>query len=385
MALLAYGLSCFASVILNVCFYALFWQNLILEVGNMKINNKAPVLVTGATGYVAGVLIKTLLAKGLTVHASVRDVKNRDKLKYLIELDEVSPGTIRFFEADLLEEGSYCEAMENCELVYHTASPFKINIEDAQKELIDPALLGTRNVLNTASTTSSVKRVVLTSSCAAIYGDNYDLKTLTQTLFTEEHWNMSSSMTHQAYSYSKTLAEKEAWRLYEAQKRWDLVVLNPSLVAGPGINPFGTSESFNLIKQFGDGRMKAGVPNFALGVVDVRDLAQAHYLLGFTSEAQGRHIISGHNTSLKQMASTLLDKFGDEYPIPKKLVPKWLVWLFGPLADKSVTRKMVSLNMNYPWLADNTKSKKLGVQYRPLAETMNDFFQQMVENQYFKK
>ena len=351
----------------------------------MKIDHKAPVLVTGATGYVAGVLIKKLLAEGLTVHATVRDVKNRDKLKYLIALDEIYPGSIQFFEADLLEEGSYQEAMNRCELVYHTASPFKINIEDAQKELLDPAILGTRNVLNTASATNSVKRVVLTSSCAAIYGDNYDLKSVSNSRFTEENWNMSSSISHQPYSFSKTLAEKESWKINKKQARWDLVVLNPSFVVGPGVNPFGTSESFNLIRKFGDGSMKGGVPNFALGVVDVRDLAQAHYLLGFTPEAEGRHIISGHNTDLKQMASTLISKFGQDYPIPKKLVPKWLVWLFGPLADKSMTRKIVSLNMNYPWKADNGKSKKIGVNYRPLSETMNDFFQQMVEHQYFKK
>ena len=95
----------------------------------------------------------------------------------------------------------------------------------------------------------SVGRVVLTSSCAAIYGDNVDLKDIPDGLFTEEIWNTSSSLDHQPYAYSKTLAEKEAWKLNEKQTRWNLVTVNPSLVIGPGITPYATSESFKIGKQ----------------------------------------------------------------------------------------------------------------------------------------
>jgi len=119
---------------------------------------------------------------------------------------------------------------------------------------------GTRNVLEEVNRTPSVKRVVLTSSCAAIYGDNADLKNTPNGIFTEDIWNTSSSLEQQAYSYSKTLAEKEAWKINKKQTRWDLVTINPSLVVGPGINPHATSESFKLVKQFGDGSMKAGAP-----------------------------------------------------------------------------------------------------------------------------
>ena len=275
-------------------------------------------MVTGATGYFAGWLVKRLLDEGMTVHAAVRDVNNSEKLKYLNTLAKDAPGEVKYFEADLLKEGSYAAAMAGCQVVFHTASPFKINVSDPQKELIDPAKLGTRNVLEEVNRTPSVKRVVLTSSCAAISGDNADLENTPNGAFTEEVWNTSSSFEHQPYSYSKTVAEREAWDIAEKQSRWDLVTINPTLVIGAGINPHGTSESFNMIKQFGDGTMKAGAPMLGFGVVDVREVAEAHFKAAFTPEAQGRYIVSGHNTDFPSMAETLLEKYGERFQFQEK-------------------------------------------------------------------
>jgi len=345
------------------------------------IDKKKPVLVTGATGYVAGWLVKKLLDEGMMVHAAVRDPQNKKKLKYLDEIAKSSKGSIRYFKTDLLEEGSFAEAMKDCELVFHTASPFTSKITDPQKELVDPAKLGTRNVLEEVNRSKTVKRVVLTSSCAAIYGDNADLKNTPNGVFTEDIWNTTSSLKHQAYSYSKTVAEQEAWRFNKAQSNWDLVVINPSLVLGPAINPESvTSESFNIVKQLGDGTAKQGAPRMGIGAVDVRDVAMAHYNAGFTPEAKGRYIVSGHNTWFLEMANVLRPKYGDKYPLPKKEMPKWLIWVVGPMLNKFLTRKSISLNMNLPFKADNSKSiKELKMIYRPLEESMNDMFQQLID------
>ncbi len=189
------------------------------------IDKTKPVLVTGATGYVAGWLVKKLLEEGFSVHAAVRDPENKQKLKPLNDIASKSKGKITYFKTDLLDEGSYAESMKDCEVVFHTASPFVTDVKDPQKELIDPAKLGTRNVLEQANKTPSVKRIVLTSSCAAIYGDNADLADTPKGKFTEKDWNTSSSLKHGPYSYSKILAEKEAWNIYEKQNQWDLVTL----------------------------------------------------------------------------------------------------------------------------------------------------------------
>ncbi len=351
----------------------------------LTYNTSNPVLVTGATGYVAGWIVKRLLDEGFTVHAAVRNPDDSDKLKYLNELAEKAAGSIRYFKADLLKENSYAEAMQGCEVIFHTASPFTLGAKDPQKELIEPAQLGTRNVLEQANQISSVKRVVLTSSCAAIYGDNADLDLVTGNSFTENDWNTTSSLSHQPYSYSKLLAEKEAWKIAKEQDRWQLVVINPSLVLGPGINPYATSASFSLVQQFGDGTMKSGMVDLGIGAVDVREVADAHMAAAFAPNAEGRYIISGHNTNFPEFAEILRNRFGDAYPFPQKTLPKWLVWVVGPFLAKNTTRKYIARNIGLPFRADNSKSiRSLGLSYRPLKTSLTEMFQQLVDSELIK-
>lgn len=346
------------------------------------IDKSKPVLVTGATGFVAGWLVKRLLEEGLTVHATVRDPSNKAKLKHLDDIAAQTPGEIRYFAADLLTDGAYAEAMQGCEVVFHTASPFTSDVKDAQKELIEPAQLGTRNVLNQANKTESVKRVVVTSSCAAIYGDNADLQQTPNGMFDESVWNTSSSLEHQAYSYSKTLAEQEAWKIAEAQDRWDLVTVNPSLIMGPSLNETPTSESFSLMKQYGDGTLEAGMPRYGIGVVDVRDVAEAHMRAAFTPEASGRYVTHGHDSDLWEIAQVLRKHYDGDYRLPKRTFPKWLIWLTGPLVNKNLTRKAVSRNAGLPFRADNSKGKReLGMTYRPLETTVTEMFQQLIDKE----
>jgi dihydroflavonol-4-reductase len=347
----------------------------------MTIDSNQTVLVTGATGYVAGWLVKNLLDAGLTVHAAVRDPDNADKVAHLNALADSAPGTLKLFKADLLDDGSYAEAMAGCSVVFHTASPFILSFDDAQKDLIDPARNGTLNVLDSVNKTESVQRVVLTSSCAAIYGDNIDLKTSGKSALDESDWNTTSSLTHQPYSYSKTLAEQAAWDTVKQQSRWDLVTINPSLVVGPGINPRSTSASLGLFKQFASGKLKAGVPAFYIAAVDVREVADAHVKAAFTPQAKGRYILSGYDTSFIEFAEILRNQFGNGYSFPQRILPKPLVWLVGPLADKSMTRAMVSRNVGHPIRFDHSKSEQeLGITYRPLKESITDFFNQLLDS-----
>jgi nucleoside-diphosphate-sugar epimerase len=352
----------------------------------LNIDKSKPVMVTGATGYVAGWLVKKLLEEGLTVHAAVRNPNKKEKVQHLIDIAEKSEGNIKFFKSDLLEVGSYKEAMQGCGVVFHTASPFTLNIKDPQKDLIDPAVKGTENVLNTANEIDSVERVVLTSSCAAIYTDAIDTVNAPGGVITEEIWNSTASLDHQPYSYSKYLAEKRAWEIAESQSRWKLVTINPSFVMGPPLNPNATtSESFNILKQFGDGTYKMGAPKMGLGMVDVRDVAEAHFQAGFNESAKGRYITSAHNTNIFDMAKELLPKYGKDYPLPKSAAPKWLLMLIGPMVNKSVTRKVIKNNVNIPWKADNSKIKnELGTDFRPMKETMEDAFQTLIDAKIFE-
>ncbi|MFT5779868.1 MAG: nucleoside-diphosphate-sugar epimerase [Crocinitomicaceae bacterium] len=341
------------------------------------IDKTKPILVTGATGYVAGRLVERLLKAGHTVHAPIRDPENPEKTKYLDAIAANNPGSIKYFKADLLDDGSYDEAIQECELVYHTASPFIRKVENAQKDLVEPAIHGTRNVLESANRAKSVKRVIVTSSCAAIYGDAVDISKMPIQILTEEIWNTTSSLEHQPYSYSKTEAEKEAWKISKEQTNWDLVTINPSFVLGPGINPYGTSESFAIVKQMGGGDFKMGTPTFNIGCIDVRDLAEAHYQAGIRPEAKGRYIISGEDSGFSELAGMVKKNFPSA-PISTRKLPKWLLWTMAPMVG--MKRKEVKLNVGYPWKADNSKGiNELGMKYRPLEETITEFFQQLVD------
>lgn len=346
-----------------------------------QIDKTKPVMVTGANGYVASWLVKKLLDEGLTVHAAVRDPGNEKKISHLKKAAENSKGKILFFKGDLMQPGSYKQAMQGCELVYHTASPFTTSVKDPQKELIEPAVKGTESVLLSAKETPSVKRVVITSSCAAIYTDCIDTVNAPGGRLTEDVWNTTASLEYQPYSYSKTLAEKKAWEITATQNQWDLITINMCLVMGPPLNPLETtSESFTLLKQMGDGTYKSGAPKLGIGVVDVRDVADAHYLAGFTSNAKGRYITSAHETNFYDIAQTLLPKYGDNFPLPKKVAPKFLLMIVGPFLNKLLTWQFIRNNIDIPWKADNSKIKKdLGITFRSLSETMNDSFQSLID------
>ncbi|MEM7040456.1 MAG: NAD-dependent epimerase/dehydratase family protein, partial [Bacteroidota bacterium] len=245
---------------------------------------------------------------------------------------------------------------------------------------------GTANVLNSANATPSVKRVVVTSSCAAIYTDCIDCESAPGGVLTEEIWNTTASLKYQPYSLSKTLAEKKAWEMMDAQSQWDVVTINPCFVMGPTLNPGkGSSESMSVLKQLGDGTMKMGVPKMGTGIVDVRDVAEAHYRAGFTPTAKGRYITAGHNTDFLEMAQVLRPKFGAQFPLPKRALPKWLLMIVGPFANKLFTRSFIRKNVNIPWKADNSKIKKeLGMKFIPLQQTMEDGFQVLIDSGVLK-
>ncbi len=349
------------------------------------IDKSKPVVVTGASGYMASWIVKILLEDGVNVHGTVRDPKDSRKVEHLTNIADGAPGRLTLFKSDLLEDGSFDKPMQDCELVIHTASPYFITgIKNPEAELIKPALEGTRNVLSSANKTPSVKRVVLTSSVVAIFGDAADITTAPGGIFTEKEWNTTSSADHQPYPYSKTVAEKEAWAIANDQQQWDLVVINPGWITGPSLSKRKDPTSISIMIEFGDGTYKSGVPRMWSGMVDVRDVATAHVKAGFIEGASGRHIIVSEEITLKGIADVLRRHFGERYPFPRREAPKFLLWLIAPLLG--FTRRYASRNVGYPLKFDNSYSKNdLGMSYIPIEQSIKECFQKILDDGLLEK
>ena len=292
---------------------------------------------------------------------------------------------MQLFEADLLKEGSFDDVIKDCELVIHAASPFKISgVKDYLKEVIDPAVKGTKNVLSSVNRTISVKRVVLTASMASIHGDAAEILNTKKGVFTSDDWNTTSTIKHQPYSYSKTIAEKEAWKIANAQERWDLVTIHPGFVLGPSLTNRKDSTSIDFMISFMKGRFKMGAPDIWFGIVDVRDASLLHLLVGLTPGANGRYIAVGESYSMVQIAEKLESVFGKKYPVSAKKLPEILFYIFGPLMGFSL--KYVRRNIGYPIKVDNSRSiNELGMKYRPLAETLSDQVEQIERDGLIRK
>ncbi|MBM3162493.1 MAG: aldehyde reductase [Chlorobi bacterium] len=268
-----------------------------------------PFCVTGASGFIASHIISQLLAKGYRVRGTVR--KNPRQYDFLMNL----PGAARnleLLEADLLRKESFGPAFRECEYVIHTASPYKINVKNPAKELVAPALEGTAAVMETAREAGTVRRVVLTSSVAAITDEPDSTR-----VFTERDWNTRSSLVRHPYHYSKTLAEKAAWEFIAREKPgFDLITINPAMVTGPSIGP-GINTTNAMIRDIMQG-VYPGIMDMNWGFVDVRDTARAHILAMETREASGRYLCSAGLMHMRELVELLNLSGYRNYPLPKQ-------------------------------------------------------------------
>lgn len=350
---------------------------------NKNTNTPETALVTGGSGYLASWIVRDLLEEGHLVHTTIRSKSDQDKYEHLVALSDQYPGKLKFFEADLLKSGSFDEAVAGCSVVVHAASPFKImGVKDPEKELVQPAVEGVRNLFGSIRKTGKVRRVVLTSSIAAIYGNAIESENIEGGIFNEQHWNGTSSLTDLPYSYSKTLAEKEAWMLAGGLNGTDLVVINPGLILGPSLSRRTDSTSVKLMRQLTSGLFRLGVPRGTQAVVDVRDVARAHVKAAFTPQASGRYIVAPHSRDFLDFARVIHARY-PQLPLPSGYMPNWVFYIVGPLAGYSPS--FIRKNFGYDLRFDNSRTtRELGIHFRPWKDTLLDHVEQLRNDGLFK-
>nr|XP_027094763.1 cinnamoyl-CoA reductase 1-like [Coffea arabica]XP_027094764.1 cinnamoyl-CoA reductase 1-like [Coffea arabica] len=314
------------------------------------------VCVTGASGYIASWLVKFLLQRGYTVKASVRDLNDPKKVEHLLALDGAKE-RLQLFKANLLEEGSFDAAIDGCDGVFHMASPFYHTVTDPQAELIDPALKGTLSVLGSCAKSPSVKRVVLTSSIAAVA---FNGKPRTPDVVVDETWWSLPEFCKQMklwYVLSKTLAEDAAWKFVK-EKGLDMVTINPAMVIGPLLQPTLNTSAAAILNLINGAET---FPNSSMGWVDVKDVANAHILAFENPSASGRYCLVERVVHYSEVvnilreiypSSKLPDKCADDEPF----VPTYQV--------------------------SKEKAKNLGLEFIPLEQSIKETVESLKEKNF---
>jgi dihydroflavonol-4-reductase len=310
-----------------------------------------PILVTGASGFVALHTIIQLLQQGYKVRATLRTLSREAEVREAVGKHVEIKDNLEIVGADLTQDSGWDKVMQGCESVLHIASPFPLLEPKHEDELILPAVQGTQHVLRAAHE-ANIKRVVIVSSVAAVSaGHNGDNRT-----FDENNWSVVENNIG-AYARSKTLAERAAWDFIngaENTNKMEMVAINPPLILGPVPNK-DLPTSAEMISTLMLGQVP-GVARLKVGLVDVRDVASALILAMTTPEAAGhRFICPAATVWLKEIANTLHKKYaGRGYKIHTMQFPVVLVRLLA-LFDKKIARVADDLNWDFEFSDEKIK------------------------------
>lgn len=290
------------------------------------------ILVTGGSGYIAGFIIRQLIAEGWSVNTTIRNLKREGEVRDWLAVDN---SKLSFFAADLMSDDGWAEAVAGCSHVAHVASPLPSSAPTSDDELIVPAREGALRALRFAHA-AGVKRLVMTSSVAAVaYGHGKG-----KHHFTEADWTNVNSPDAYAYVKSKTIAERAARDWMAANGAgMEFVTVNPSLVLGPLLT-HDFSTSLEAIKKLLEGSLP-GLPNFGFSVVDVREVADLHVKCLTAPNMDGeRFIAAGPFLMMKDVAAILKEGLGaDARKVPTMRLPDFLVKLsalFDPVIKQVV-------------------------------------------------
>ena len=267
-------------------------------------------LVTGGNGYLGTQVIAALLGQGTEVRATARSLRSESEIRDALRRAGADDERLEVVAADLTSDEGWAAATEGVEEVHHVASPIPPTQPEDPDELIIPARDGTRRVLD-AARRAGARRVILTSSFAAV---GYSPKPVRD--YTEADWTDPDTPGLAPYPRSKAIAERAAWEFMEQHPgETELVVLNPTFILGPSLLA-SLRSSLVAIKAIAEGAMPA-LPRQRFGVVDVRDVADAHVKAAATPGAANRRYLllaDGPTTTWRGVAEAIRDHLGPAGP-----------------------------------------------------------------------
>jgi len=338
------------------------------------------VLVTGATGYIATHAIQQLLSSGkYRVRGTIRSLKNEEKVKALKELVPDAKYPLDLCEADLHNKESWPPAVQGCKYVLHIASPFPSSVPKNPDEVIRPAVDGTINVLTACAESGSVKKVVLTSSIAAISCGGIGHPNRQEHVYTEEDWSPLEACP--PYERSKTLAEQAAWNFVKElpeKEKFDLAVINPGFVQGPALTR-ASGTSVGIVMSMLAGKVPGAV-DVSFGIVDVRDVAQAHIIAMEKPECNGkRYLLVGESdVHFMQVLQWMAEEFGPQgYKIGTMKIPKFVAW-FASIFSSDMKLIYPNIGKRLKYVTDKMINE-LGIQPRSAKESFIETAYSVIE------
>jgi dihydroflavonol-4-reductase len=337
------------------------------------MSTKDLVLVTGASGYIAGHCIRELLEHGYQVRGTVRSLARTDRVAHLRALAEHTAGSLEFVEAELDTDDGWAAAVAGCAYVLHVASPNPPAIPKHEDDVVRPAVDGTLRVLRACADSGSVRRVVLTSSIVAIILDGD-----ADRVHTEDDWSDPENCP--PYAKSKTLAERAAWDFVAGlpdERRFELVTINPGFVLGP-LLAREVGLSVEGLRKMLD-REVPGSPRIGMAIVDVRDTATLHRLAMERPEAAGnRYLCAGEHMWMQEVAQVLAEEFNPRgYRVPTGRLPYWLMWIIGRF-DRTARLALYFVDRRESVTADKAV-RELGWTMRPVKQTIVDTGHSLVD------
>ncbi len=340
------------------------------------------ILITGASGYIGKHITLQLLNEGYEVRASVRnltkslEVKNA-VLPYLIDLSNID-SRLTFVELDLNKDSGWDAALQDIDLLMHTASPFPLAKPKDENELTRPAVEGTLRALNAAKR-AGVNRVIITSSVAAVWGFDLPVEKseLDETMWTD----INHPLGKETYNKSKTLAESAAWNFIKnSAPEISLTTINPVIVLGaPLDDKFGTSVS--LIDRFMKGRDPM-LPDINMSIVDVRDVAFMHVQAIKIEATKGERILAASESMPAVGVTQYLKSIYPKSKIKTAKAPNFLI-KFIALFDAEI--KSVLPMLGRPFNVNNAKAKRLfNIEFISAKESIRDTADYLLKNGYLK-
>ncbi|MDB4558796.1 aldehyde reductase [Amylibacter sp.] len=323
------------------------------------MSRRKKILVTGGSGFIAKHIILQLLNEGFEVRASVRSMDRSAEIMAAMVLHakntESLDTRLTFCELDLNSDAGWDDALQNCQALMHTASPFPIEQPEDEQVLIKPAVDGTLRALNAAQK-AGVERIILTSSIVSIYNKRLAAG---RNRYDEADWSETNSPMATPYSKSKTQAEKAAWSFVREHPELKLTAICPSLVLGPPLDG-KIGASLGVVARLMNGKDPM-VPNLGMALVDVRDIAQMHVRALQRPESAGHRFIGSERFMwMRDIALVLKAEYPDR-KIPLRVAPDWFMRIMG-MFDKTIKGILPALGREIP-LDNSAAAEILGIEF----------------------